>query len=326
MRTEMKTLHLKPIKNLESVPIGIAEYDLKMKEYGEAGGTLPSESEMKNDLLRILPESLQGELLWRATDPGPYARFRDMVRAQASRTLLTRRRLPLHNVEDDLREQLRAAAHGAGEDEEDEQPMNTVEDLIAAFRSGKFQPRQRRDRQPQDSATRLPRRCPNCGKEHKELKCPHPSVAVADRLCWNCGKKNHQAKNCPEQKANRSAKVNAVDDKPTGHGLRRLCVVAHPDGFTEPRRTRKPRPVTPTLKDFVHQPFRGAGRIPEAEEGSTTSHGATGRRGLHPGGRGARQHHRPRVIRASEDFSSAESLLCRTSLWSRSQGGHGSPR
>ncbi len=35
------------------------------------------------------------------------------------------------------------------QDEEDEQPMNTVEDLIAAFRSGKFQPRQRRDRQPQ---------------------------------------------------------------------------------------------------------------------------------------------------------------------------------
>ncbi len=258
MRTEMKMLHLKPIKNLESVPIGIAEFDLKMKEYHDAGGTLPSESEMKNDLLRILPESLQGELLWRATDPGPYTRFRDVVRAQASRTLLTRRRLPLHNVEDDLREQLRAAAHGAGEDDEDEPPMETVEDLIAAFRNGKFQPRQRRDRQ--NPSARLPRRCANCGKEHKELKCPHPAVAVEDRVCWNCGKKNHQAKNCPEQKANRSAKVNAVDDRPTGHGLRRLCVVAHPDGFTEPRRTCKPQHVTPTLKDFVDvNPFAALG-------------------------------------------------------------------
>ena len=51
---------------------------------------------MKADLLHILPDKIQDNLLWRATDPGPYTRFRDMVLAQAARTLLQQQRLPVH--------------------------------------------------------------------------------------------------------------------------------------------------------------------------------------------------------------------------------------
>ena len=35
MRTDMKTVHMRPIKNLESVAIRIAEFELRLKEYGE---------------------------------------------------------------------------------------------------------------------------------------------------------------------------------------------------------------------------------------------------------------------------------------------------
>ena len=49
MRREMKTQHLKPIKNFESVAIGIAEFELKLKEYAELGGAMPSDEEKKSD-------------------------------------------------------------------------------------------------------------------------------------------------------------------------------------------------------------------------------------------------------------------------------------
>ncbi len=84
----MKLLHTRRIKSLETVPIGIAEFELKIKEYKEAGGTTPTDNEMKADLLHILPDTIQDNLLWRATDPGPHSRFRDMVLSQAARTLL----------------------------------------------------------------------------------------------------------------------------------------------------------------------------------------------------------------------------------------------
>ena len=59
----------------------------------------PDEQEKKTDLLNILPAALKENLLWRAADPGPYIRFRDMVRSQAARSLMMQRRLPLHKVE-----------------------------------------------------------------------------------------------------------------------------------------------------------------------------------------------------------------------------------
>ena len=89
MRTEMKHSYAKPIKNIESVAIGIAEFELRHKEYADAGGTsLPSDDEKKSDLLNILPGELRESLLWRASDPGDFARFRDMVRGQAARSLM----------------------------------------------------------------------------------------------------------------------------------------------------------------------------------------------------------------------------------------------
>ena len=87
---------------MESVAIGIAEFELRFKEYAEIGGNMPDDEEKKSDLLNILPGALRESFLWRATDPGPYIRFRDMVRSQAARSLLQQQRLPLHRVEESL--------------------------------------------------------------------------------------------------------------------------------------------------------------------------------------------------------------------------------
>ena len=183
MRREMKTQHLKPIKNLESVAIGIAEFELRLKEYAELGGAMPSDEEKKSDLLNILPGALRESLLWRATDPGPYIRFRDMVRSQAARSLLQQQRLPLHRVEDQT----------SPEESDEELNLESMsrDDLVAFVKRNGGNPRDRRNpRGAGNSGTgtgpKAPRKCPNCGKEHKELKCPHPAVDVKDRPCWKC--------------------------------------------------------------------------------------------------------------------------------------------
>ena len=251
MRTDMKTVHLRPIKNLETVAIGIAEFELRLKEYGELGGTLPDEQEKKTDLLNILPAALRENLLWRATDPGPYIRFRDMVRSQAARSLMMQRRLPLHKIEEqrqDLSQQ--------PEEEEEKGFDNMNRDELLAFvrRNGGGQQRGRerdragggtRPRERSDAPPREPRKCPNCCQTHKELKCPHPPIDRAMRPCWVCNKTGHIGRDCPTKKQIGSVQpASAVN--PDG-GFRRLAMVE----YAAPRKTIKPMSRPATLSDFL---------------------------------------------------------------------------
>ena len=70
MRNDMNYGTMQTIKTLESVPIGIAQFELRIKEYGDIGGFVPTDDGKKADLLRMLPGALQNKLLWRATDFG----------------------------------------------------------------------------------------------------------------------------------------------------------------------------------------------------------------------------------------------------------------
>ena len=115
MRDEMKMLHTKKIKNLEQVAIGIAEYELKIKDWHDIGDTPYSEEEMKSDLVKILPDRFQKDLLWRASDSGPYPRCRDMIKTQAARTLLNQSRLPVHLMEKDKQQAAEQPAGGNGD-------------------------------------------------------------------------------------------------------------------------------------------------------------------------------------------------------------------
>ena len=247
MRTDMKMLHTRTIKNLETVPIGIAEFELQIKEYVECGGTEPTNEEKKSDLLRILPEHLQDNLLWRATDPGPYIQFRDMIKAQAARTLLNRRRLPIHTVAE--------ASPPSQDDEMHEELMAVMKKFN--FRNAKRQP----PRQPGSpaaaaAAARAPRFCPNCSGSHPETRCPHPDVDRGQRTCWTCKKSGHSNKDCPQRAAKslKSLDAEVFDD------IRRLGVCESapslPTGFQTATRTfrqpSKPTPQRATLGDFIH--------------------------------------------------------------------------
>ena len=79
------------------MPIGIAEFELQIKKYVECGGTAHKRGEAIQSP-PIIREHLQDNFLWGAADLGPYIQCRDMIKAQAARTLLNRRRLPVHAV------------------------------------------------------------------------------------------------------------------------------------------------------------------------------------------------------------------------------------
>ncbi len=272
LRQEVRVIHTKPIKDLESVPVGIAEFEAKIKEYSDAGGKgFNSNDEMKSDLLAILPYKLREDLLWSAQDPRDYQQFRDMVISQAAKTLFNRRRGGGMNAIDH--------GHGAASDsgEEITAQVTNVEELIAAFNRLQSRERgrpQQRDRPPARESTtaprrsgptgpRPPRRCANCGEQHEQLICPHPTVPVGDRRCWDCKQKGHTANRCPKKSQSRPLKaVEDIEEMP-------FFAVEDADGFRRPRKTARPMPRPATLHDFVGKSFFDKLGQPDEDEKDT---------------------------------------------------------
>ena len=68
LKREMKIVQNKPIKTLNDVELGVAEYENAIQAYTEAGGLPPTDKDKKDDLLNLLPEKLQADLKWHAKD------------------------------------------------------------------------------------------------------------------------------------------------------------------------------------------------------------------------------------------------------------------
>ena len=91
VRREVKELHMRHIENFEAVEEGVNEFENTMAEYVKAGGPEPPDSELKSDLLRILPTEIRELLLWHSTDVGvSFERFRDTIVAQTAQVLMNR--------------------------------------------------------------------------------------------------------------------------------------------------------------------------------------------------------------------------------------------
>ena len=96
LRSAVRHVVLKPIRRLEDVAIGVIEFEQTFRRYREAGGTMPPESELKSDLLAILPGEIREHLLIRSTDSGvSFLQFKDFVVSQTSRILVARRKSPM---------------------------------------------------------------------------------------------------------------------------------------------------------------------------------------------------------------------------------------
>ena len=99
LRREVKMLHARPIKSLEAVEMGVAEFENTMAEDHRAGGTRATDQEMKDDLLHILLSEFREALVWNSRGCGLFHVFRDMVTTQAVKVLMNRHKLPIHHVD-----------------------------------------------------------------------------------------------------------------------------------------------------------------------------------------------------------------------------------
>ncbi len=205
---------------------------------------------MKSDLLAVLPTDLREALLWKASDEGPFYKFRDMVLTQNAKILMNRRRLPIHAVQEENEE-----------DNEDVKPegINSMEDLLMAIqrwtRRGQRTPGPRSDGPARTRSAPAPparkRKCPNCGEEHAALKCPRPAVEISERKCWECNEKGHVSRDCKKRQG--KIAIKAIEDRQDN--LNGFFMVDE-DGFTKVatgsrgRRATRPMPSTPCLGSF----------------------------------------------------------------------------
>ncbi len=270
LRREVKLLYLRKIPSLDRVEEGIASFENKIREYTSLGGTAQSNDEMKQDLLNILPGDLSSQLLWRASDDGPYSAFRDHILNMTNKILLndkgSKGRIGAVGTE-------RVDAYGDEIIDEQEEPFNipqNFEEFVMAV--NRFNNRRRagpRAAPPQagprvappqtyrgpnaapPAGDRGPRRCPNCNDTHPERKCPKPSVAVSDRRCWFCNKKGHVGRDCPDKAKGLKAIEDAKNvDVLSWIGAGPVNAVTDED-FQQPRRTAR------------HAPAGNSGRLPE---------------------------------------------------------------
>ena len=259
LRQAVKNIHFKQMKTLEQVEVGVAEFENLMEEYSQAGGSRPTDNELKLDLLHILPGELSELLLVTAASEGiSFHAFRDLVTVQAGNILMNRQKAPIHSVvaSDDRAPPL---VRDQRNDEDDESydgmlaALNKVwEGRFAKKPAGAGGARREPSSQPRSPNTDRPRKCPNCSETHESKVCPKPSVDMKDRACHECGKTGHYSRNCPsKQRA-----VKAIEDGPlaavTFDGIFDGCfAVGDSQGFQHPKKTGRPTPRTIGLHGFM---------------------------------------------------------------------------
>ena len=202
----------------------------ELAAFEQAGDTPPSDKETKDDLLRVLPERIQLDLPWSASDQTKdFVQFRDLVVAASAKILnIQRPQRGIHQVASEQQDiPARMPANMEPQDLAMFEGVSNAEDLTAAFQkyknmkgnngggNGGLRPRRdtrQRDAR-QESGDRSLRKCANCGKEHAARVCPEPPVPVDQRRCWTCGEK-HMARDCPQKGKNNGRAAKAIQDVP----------------------------------------------------------------------------------------------------------------
>ena len=277
LRNDIRMIRAYPIKTLEAVTVGVAEYENKINDFVEAGGRRPPEDELKSDLNAILPNELGNHLAVRVTDHNmSYQQFRDFVVYTCAQLLMRNKRLPpIHHVDEGDGSQ---QGHGARTEEGFIDP-DDYEGLLAAV-NGHWKGRKGGGkggvRRPDpkgagkgrsgvhavDADARTSQRCTNCGGEHAISECTKPTVERGQRPCWLCNKPGHISAKCPNKKA--PLKTVIEQDANKGAPLFAWNVNDPEDdvdvyGFKTVKKGGRPRPQAATMGIHLVNAFASLG-------------------------------------------------------------------
>ena len=262
------------INKLEDVAMGITHFENIMKDYKAAGGQLPDEIELKEDLVNTLPQEIRENLLWRASrEDETFNAFKNHVKTTANSVLYHRGKTrPINGLD-----------HREAEIPENEEYNNEFDEAIGAvykrFGKGKGQGKGGKGGGGTFNLPIYPKqkggggkgadwnpKCANCGGDHERRQCTKAEVPMSERPCHGCGEKGHISRNCPKRQ---QRFVKAVDEAPAATAppgpVIFGCVdfadcsksnadkarMGLPPGFSVPRKAAKPRPRGATLGEFV---------------------------------------------------------------------------
>ena len=278
LRNEIRMIRAYPIKTLEAVTVGVAEYENKINDFVEAGGRRPPDDELKSDLNAILPNELGNHFTVRVTDHNQsYQQFKDFVVYTCAQLLMRNKRLPaLHHVDEG-----NGSQEGSGaRTEEGWLDPDDYEGLIAAVdrhrgrkgggKAGVRRPKGGGKGRPGvhavDADARTGRRCINCGGEHDVSACTKPAVDRDQRPCWVCNKPGHIGANCPSKKA----PIKSVVEQEANRGAPLFTWnVNDPEdnvdiyGFKTVKKGGRPRPQVATIGMHLANSFASLGAIAE---------------------------------------------------------------
>ena len=172
------------INRLEDVAMGITRFENLMKDYKAAGGKVPGDRDLKEDLVNSLPQEIRENLLWRASGDETFSAFKNHIRTTANSMLYHRGKVaPLNNLQE-------------GEYPEDIDNERNYDEAIAAVqrrfgkgggKGGRTDPRRPplNDRDGKGKgAGKGSLRCGNCGGEHGTRNCTKPMLPPEKRLCF----------------------------------------------------------------------------------------------------------------------------------------------
>ncbi len=256
-----------PVRDYRLVSTAISRYDVTLSNFVAAGGTKPSDDELKHNFLKSLPQDLREALLLKATEASSYDHFKHHVRTKVAFILHCRGETAAHSMEAELSENIldENIRERIGED--------AYEEILAIARGrpGQRSPPGRRSSGPSSTSsgprtrppggpTRAPGRsdadvrCGNCGKKgHPTRECRQPHVDPSERLCFRCLKPGHQSRQCREAPST-DARTIEGDDKPV-YALS-LLETADEEGFTRVGRPIIPRPAGATIGDAIDLAFK----------------------------------------------------------------------
>ena len=181
----MEAIVNKPIRSLEQVEEGIAAFENAHRAYTLVGGPAAPESEMKHDVIAVLPKEIREALIWQPqTDQVTFSEFRDVIQAQTAKVLLARGGPGFHAVDERRDEPSHDGSSGVDTQADSTMAMvmkmqeegNDSESIIAAINrmrgGGGGRAGGRPGGRPPVAGDKAPseRKCPNCGKVH--LRAP----------------------------------------------------------------------------------------------------------------------------------------------------------